>query len=99
MAFNRTDRRDETEGGKNALIVSSQKKKGRFTCRAISLVSDAPMRSTRQDPLRLACRYIIEFAFVREYIDVMDFDGSSKLCVVAPCLPSRWFICRPWKTG
>lgn len=31
---------------------------------------------------RLACRYIIGFTFVPEYIDVMDFDGSSKLCLV-----------------
>lgn len=76
-----------------------RRKKGLFyvSCDLISVRCANAFDATRLS--RLACRYIIEFAFVREYIDVMDFDGSSKLCVVAPCLPSRWFICRPWKTG
>lgn len=74
--------------------LSFRRAKKRLMCRTISLVSDAPMRLARQDPLGLPVD-ILSSLPLYEYIDVMHFDGSSKLCVVVSCLLSRWFVCRP----
>lgn len=72
------------------LVPSSEKKNSTFSCVSRNLISVRCADAFNATGLsQLFCRYVIEFAFVREYIDVMDFDGSSKLCLVVPGVCTR----------